>query len=161
MIRPGDKVQEGYGKTYFLRLPVSVAVSKREVKGLNLNWYRNAHYSKANHQKKTFTSMVKPQVDLLPVFARVSLSYTLYVATMRLVDTNNIISITDKYFSDVLVEMGKIPDDNYKYTGKVTSEFGGVLEKGLEPFTAVKITSERPIEPIVRCNPIYDWYQPK
>jgi len=38
-------------------------------------------------------------------------------------DISNVLSIHDKFFCDALVELGKLPDDNYKYIPEVKYVF--------------------------------------
>tara|TARA_B110000503_G_scaffold109474_1_gene163826 strand:+ start:382 stop:615 length:234 start_codon:yes stop_codon:yes gene_type:complete len=56
----------------------------------------------------------------------IHIRYVLFPKTRRLCDVANVCSVTDKYFSDALVELHKIADDNYLYLPKVTYEFGSV-----------------------------------
>ena len=57
---------------------------------------------------------------------RVEITYTLYPKTKRLCDISNILSIVDKFYCDALVELGRIPDDNYEHVVRVIYEFGEV-----------------------------------
>lgn len=54
---------------------------------------------------------------------KITLEYTLYPKTKRLVDVANVCSIVDKYFYDALVETGKLPDDNYNHLSSVFYRF--------------------------------------
>lgn len=67
-----------------------------------------------------------PQISKLPCLDRVEIHYKLFPKTKRLCDINNIISVTDKWFCDALVELGKLSDDNYKFIPRTCSEFGEV-----------------------------------
>ena len=93
---------------------------------LNLNQYRNAHYFKLNDSKIAFKAYMKDQIELLPAMDKIAITYTLYPKTHKLVDISNVCSIVDKYFSDALVELGKIPDDNYKHVLGIMYRFGSV-----------------------------------
>ena len=68
------------------------------------------------------------EVDILslPNFSKIEITYRLFPKTRRLCDVNNVCSAVDKWFSDALVELGKLPDDNYLHLPRVISEFGGV-----------------------------------
>lgn len=112
-----------------LILPIIVPISTKKNFSLNLNQYRNAHHFTLNNSKKIFKEMIEEQVTRLPVFQAVSLEYVLYVGSKRELDISNVCCVVDKYFSDALVELGKLPDDNYKYLNKITYTFGG-YDKG-------------------------------
>lgn len=96
---------------------------------LNLNNYRNAHFHVLNKAKELFYEMVAPLLCGLQAHRKVGLTYTLYPGTNALCDTANICCIVDKFFSDVLVGEGKIPDDNYQIVKTVAFKFGNV-DKG-------------------------------
>lgn len=67
-----------------------------------------------------------PYILKLPVFTRIEIIYTLYPKTKRKCDVANVLSVVDKYFSDALVEFGRIEDDNYDFIPKVVYEMGEV-----------------------------------
>ena len=54
------------------------------------------------------------------------ITYTIYPKTRRLFDVANVGSVIDKFFSDCLVELGKLEDDNYKWIPKIVYQFGEV-----------------------------------
>ena len=93
---------------------------------LNLNQYRNAHYFKLNNSKTSYKAVMKTQIEQLPVFNKVSITYTVFFGSKRKTDISNVCSIVDKYFCDALVELGKLPDDNYDYIKEVIYKFGGI-----------------------------------
>lgn len=98
-----------------LSLPLKVPVTKKQDFYVNLNQYRNAHFHILNKAKVTFKEMIQDQLVQLPEYDWVRLRYYLYPSTKRDMDTNNICSIADKFFSDALVEAGKLEDDNYHF----------------------------------------------
>ena len=106
--------------------PLKVAKSKFKWWILNLNNYRNTHYQSLNKTKINYKESIDSQIQGLPEFSKIKLTYTLYPATKRLTDISNVCSIHDKYFCDALVEAGKLPDDNYVYIPSVTYSFGEV-----------------------------------
>lgn len=69
---------------------------------------------------------MKTQIEQLPVFNKVSITYTVFFGSKRKTDISNVCSIVDKYFCDALVELGKLPDDNYDYIKEITYKFGGI-----------------------------------
>lgn len=93
---------------------------------LNLNQYRNAHFFKLNNSKTSYKVLMKPQIEQLPVFNKVSITYTVFFGSKRKTDISNVCSIVDKYFCDALVELGKLPDDNYDYIKEVIYRYGGI-----------------------------------
>ncbi len=114
---------------YSFSLPIVIARPRSRDLPLNLNEYRNAHYQTLNNMKIKFKEEVSAIDEikvLLPKLNRIELHYTLYPKTRRACDVANVLSIVDKFFSDALVELGKLEDDSYHFLPKVTYEFGCV-----------------------------------
>lgn len=109
-----------------IKLPVSIQVSKNKRFPINLNHYRNAHYQTLNKAKQTFKDVISKSMLSIPHLQHIKLVYRVYPATAQELDVANICSIADKFFSDALVEYGKIKDDNFKYVKKVEYEYGHV-----------------------------------
>ena len=109
-----------------IQLPLRVRQSKKKWFYLNLNQYRNAHYYTLNTTKVRFKEELKSVIAELPELNRAYFIYLLYPGTKRRLDTSNICSIVDKYFSDAVVEYGKLPDDNYLFLPAVSYSFKGV-----------------------------------
>ena len=99
--------------------PLRVRVSKKPgAKGeflINLNNYRNAHFFILDKAKKVFKDLMAPQIKSLPAFRKIHLEMVLYPGSNHLCDVSNICSVIEKFFADALVELGKLPDDNYLY----------------------------------------------
>ena len=114
---------------WVLSLPLSIQQSKTKVFQLNLNIYRNAHYQTLNKVKVNFQEQVAPLLKNLPPLQQVSLSYELYPQSHRLCDVANICSVVDKFFSDALVNLGYIADDNYQHVLGVQYLFGSIDSK--------------------------------
>ena len=112
---------------YQVRIPTYVHVSKKNQKAVNLNVYRNLHHHHLNTQKKNFADEVKPLLRDKPRAERVWIHYTIFAPRNGRLDTMNVGSIADKYFSDTMVEAGKIPDDNMDHIVLSTFSFGGVV----------------------------------
>ena len=91
-----------------------------------MNQYRNAHHMTLNKAKAVFKEQMTPEILKLPDFEVVKLSYILHCRTKHLQDVSNPCSIVDKFFSDALVELGKLPDDNYNHLLGVEYLFGSV-----------------------------------
>lgn len=106
--------------------PLSVYVSCRKKFILNLNNYRNAHYQVLNKAKIAYKTAIAEQVARLDKAEKVSIHYTLYPKTKRLTDIGNVVSIHKKFFEDAIVELGIIPDDNYRHVVSSSESFGSV-----------------------------------
>lgn len=113
---------------YVVSVPYWVVLGKKKPKKfyLNLNVYRNAHFHQLNNAKEAFHDLCKDRLQELPVYLSVALTYKLYPQSLQLCDVPNICCIVDKFFSDTLVQLGKIPDDNYRIVKRVAFEFGEV-----------------------------------
>lgn len=109
-----------------LSLPTTVRLSRKTKFALNLNQYRNTHFSILNNAKIAFKKAIEKLVKGLPQLTNVNLTYTLYPRTRQRCDVANVCSIVDKFFSDALVEFGILPDDNYDHLPKVVYQFGSI-----------------------------------
>lgn len=107
-------------------LPQKIPISKRSYFSLNLNVYRNAHYQTLNKAKAAFKELVRNEVAKLPFFEHARIRYVLYLPSARRCDISNIGSVTDKFFSDALVELGHLKDDNYEFLPEIEYVFGGI-----------------------------------
>lgn len=120
-------------------LPIGIKIGRKNY-ALNLNIYRNAHYQTLNKMKVEFSKVIEPELMKLPSFKSVDLTYTLYPKTKRLCDIANVCSIVDKFFCDALVNVGKLPDDNYEYLKNITYSFGSIDKDN--PRVTVKISGD-------------------
>lgn len=93
---------------------------------LNFNRVRNMQGFVYGRLKEEYTRIMLPRLTHLPVFKRVELEYYLYTGSNHKSDVMNWVSVIDKFFQDVLVKAGKIPDDNFEYVPIITSRFMGV-----------------------------------
>ena len=106
--------------------PLRVVRSKTKFFILNLNHYRNAHYHTLNKAKSEYLLAVEEQIKNLPTYEQVRLSYTLYPENRMKCDLDNVLAIHAKFFQDVLVTLGRIPEDNYKHVLSSCQYFGEV-----------------------------------
>lgn len=120
-------------------LPITVQLGRKHY-ALNLNFYRNAHYYLLNQMKVAFAEQIKDQINKLPTFKTVTLTYTLYPKTHRLCDVANICSVVDKFFCDALVSEKKLEDDNYTFLTSVQYQFGSIDKEN--PRVTVSINGE-------------------
>lgn len=111
---------------YILTSPIYIPISKRKNFALNLNAYRNAHYQVLNKAKHLYKEIMTDQIQSLPSFSHVTINYILFPGSKRSMDVSNVCCIVDKFFSDALVELGHLPDDNYHFLNKVFYSFGEV-----------------------------------
>lgn len=112
--------------SYVISSPLSVPTTSNKRFYLNLNQYRNAHHFTLARAKVNFHEIMAPRVKSLPQFDTVHLIFTLFPRTEQLVDTSNVCSIVDKFFSDVLVKCNKIKDDNRKIVLSATYRYGEI-----------------------------------
>lgn len=125
-----------------LIIPIKVVMGVRKKKNvyLNLNVYRNMPH----HQSNTLKKMYKDEVSkYLPAFFfnKFSLHYEIYLPNKMKRDIMNIGAIVDKFFCDVLVELERVPDDNYTYLEKVSFSFGDI-DENKEGYVLATITEE-------------------
>lgn len=93
---------------------------------MNLNTYRNTHFYSLNKSKIEFKKLVEEDVLKLPKLNKIRISYVLYAPDKRRRDISNVCSIIDKYFSDCLVELNKLTDDDYQHIPLIAYGWGGV-----------------------------------
>ncbi|UAT28903.1 RusA-like Holliday junction resolvase [Dinoroseobacter phage vB_DshP-R7L] len=133
--------------SYSVRIPTYVLVSKTNQKAVNLNVYRNLHHHHLNTQKKNFADEVKPLLKDKPRAEKIWIHYTVFAPSNRRLDTMNVGSIADKYFSDTMVEAGKIPDDNQEHIVLSTFSFGGLSKMDGHAIATVHILDIKEEEP--------------
>lgn len=111
-----------------ISVPMSIMIGKRKKKSFsfNMNTYRNAYFHQLNTAKVMFKELVTHKLKHIPNFEYISLVYTVYPKTRRRIDVANVCSVVDKFFSDALVEAGKLPDDNYLFLPEVVYRFGHI-----------------------------------
>lgn len=114
---------------YKLIAPLRVHKSKNKLFSLNLNAYRNENRFALDNAKVNFKKVMEEQISELPEFTKVHITYVFYPGTKHLSDIGNTCSIVDKFFADALVELGKLPDDNYLYIPELVFRFGAVDQK--------------------------------
>lgn len=109
-----------------ISLPLAVPVSTNKWFFLNLNQYKNAHHRTLTKAKKEFIQRVAPLLKDVPKLDRILIAYSLFTPDHRKVDVANVCCIADKWFSDTLVEAGKLVDDNRKLLPMIAFCDGGV-----------------------------------
>lgn len=106
--------------------PLKVLATKLKSWILNLNQYRNTHFRTLNTVKINYKECMRSQIATGPKYNRIATIYTVYPPNKRLFDIGNVCCIHQKFFEDALVELGKLPDDNYNYIPTVIYQFGGI-----------------------------------
>lgn len=111
---------------YTVISPLRINANGNRIFLLNLNAYRNAHHYILNAAKVNYKTLLKDQISTLPTFNRITLTYTVFNQSKRKSDVGNMCTVVDKFFSDALVELGKLPDDNYEFIPEIIFRYGGV-----------------------------------
>lgn len=101
-----------------------------------MNTYRNLHHHISNKLKKQVSETLLqyrfPKIDTCRI------KYTVYFKDKRSRDLMNFVSVADKFILDHLVNIGCLPDDNYKYIKGYTIDFGGFSDRNYIEFDFVK-----------------------
>ena len=124
-----------------IKSPIYVTIKSNKRFSLNLNVYRNAHHYILNDAKVEYARIMKSLLEGIPSCQKISIEYVLFLNTKRKTDTNNILSIVDKFFSDCLVSNNIIEDDNYEKIISTTFIFGGI-DKNSSGYVIITITEE-------------------
>jgi len=105
---------------YTLYSPFEVILPSGRMFRLNLNVYRNAHYRVLHQAKLAFNDLLWSTVNPLPAMEKCRLEYVLHPGTKRKMDIANVGSVVDKFFCDLLVQAGKLPDDNHEHVEAIS-----------------------------------------
>lgn len=107
--------------------PIKLYSKRGKVTSLNLNKVKKLHFLTYNKLKIQYSNHMSSLVQKLPIYTKpIEITYILYVPNKIKSDLMNYVAIIDKFFQDVLVKEGKIPDDNYTIVPRVTCKYGGV-----------------------------------
>jgi len=116
------------GDIHSLELPYFITLGKTR-HSCNLNKYRQAHYRVTNALKKEFKEIITDAVLDLPVMETIKIHYIIHYENKRLFDIDNIMSVISKFAQDALVELGRLPDDNYRHIVQITGTVGTIDKK--------------------------------
>ena len=109
---------------------------------LNINAFRNLHWSQLNKAKKLYEDimiqLLMKSDSHLQRLDKIDIKYQVIACNNRKFDTMNVVAIVDKYFQDCLVNFRIIEDDNFKIVNEVTV-FPVIVDKSL-PETICRIT---------------------
>lgn len=106
--------------------PLKVLATKLKGWILNLNQYRNTHFRTLNTVKINYKLAMQSAISKGPKYSRIACIYTVYPKDKRSFDLGNVCCIHQKFFEDALVELGKLPDDNYNYIPLTIYAFGSI-----------------------------------
>lgn len=114
-----------------IRLPLYVEIPKKTKKNerfyLNQNKFRNCHHFTMNKAKHLYKGIIASKsLPERTLEGKLVFTYILYPKSKRRMDLTNSLSAIQKFADDALVELGVIPDDDYKTVAKVEYEFGGI-----------------------------------
>lgn len=95
---------------------------------INLNNYRNWNFNASNKLKENYKNIAVEKLENAPTIRaeKVTIIYELFRGDKRKFDLMNILSIHDKFFSDALVWLGCLPDDNIKHLDELIFKYGGI-----------------------------------
>lgn len=109
-----------------LTAPLSVQTARQTRFAINLNIFRNSHYHTLYKAKVNYKAIMSEQILKLPKMESISLKFTLYPQTNRRMDLDNMLSIQCKFFADAMVELQRLPDDDYLHITGVAFAFGEI-----------------------------------
>jgi hypothetical protein len=126
--------------TISMPLHVVMGVKKKKKFYFNLNQYRNWHYQVSNNLKIIYKELVTPQIQGLS-FKEIDLRFTLFKGSKRKMDRANVLSVHEKFFSDALVDIGCLEDDNDEFIRSTLYVTGGIDKSN--PRVDIQITKLR------------------
>lgn len=134
-----------------IQLPLSVVLPRKtkadKVFALNLNIYRNTHHMILNQAKVAWKEVVCNALIgkcISPLSSGpYRFTYVVYPANNRAFDIGNVLPIVQKFTDDALIELGVIPDDNYKNICQNVHLFGVVDKEN--PRIELRITKAEAI----------------
>jgi len=139
-------------KKLTLHVPLTVMLPRKKSDGrkfiCNLNWYRNTHHIILNQAKILYKDNVAWRLTMDHCYIGGAkkmmpeppylFTYTLFPKDQRGYDLGNVCSIVQKFTDDALIELGIIPDDNFKIVRAVNYRYGEVDK--LDPRVELDIT---------------------
>lgn len=144
--------------------PVAVILPRKTKKDkrvpISLSWYRNADFRESNTVKQKYKDLLTDQIVNLPTYQKPEMTYVWYPETKRLGDLGNHTAVQQKFFEDALVELGKVPDDNWKYITANSQRFGGfdkqnprveIHIKETDPMNLQAILSEKELNEAIQA----------
>ena len=94
-----------------ITLPVYFQLKNKKIL-VGLSWYRNAHYFESNNVKSYYHNFVELLLKgNTKKFDKYTIEYT-YFYKNRLSDTNNVVTVIDKFLQDALILCSVVKKDN-------------------------------------------------
>lgn len=107
--------------------PLRIPKNKRgDLWSLNSNNRNTTHFQAYNKLKISYGILMSSEIECLPTFRRVRVTFTIYPVDRRKFDIDNVGAIQAKFFLDALVKSGKLPEDNYTCVPELVYKFGEV-----------------------------------
>lgn len=101
---------------YKIIAPYSITIPRKTKEwrkyAMNLNWYRNWSFHESNAVKKLYLNAVVESINKLPHFSKIWIIYKPYYSRWWKHDKWNVLSVSQKFFLDALVETETIDDDS-------------------------------------------------
>jgi hypothetical protein len=114
-------------------LPLRVPVSTKKDFILNLNRYRNAHWTQLNKAKENYKEFIHNRIDesqKIDKDLHLHVRYIIHKGDNKMYDVANFASVISKFTNDALVEAGLISDDNVNVIVSEHYEAGCVVKGG-------------------------------
>jgi len=92
---------------------------------LNLNQYRNWHYSVSSNVKRNYYYEIEEYLDF-NFMGEISIHYDYYAPDKRVRDLMNVVSVVDKFFQDCMVMNGCILADDTSIVKNITVKYMGI-----------------------------------
>lgn len=117
-----------------LILPTSITLPRKKKKprriALSKNQERNMHYIIYNQVKKAFVEEVKKAIpEGFKLQPPIHMHFTYFHGSRHLMDLDNAVSVIRKFLQDSLVELGYLPEDDWRFIPSSSEEFGGIDPK--------------------------------
>ena len=108
-----------------IKVPLRVPVTSKKWYTISINTMRTAHFRVSAKAKRVFHKEIEALVEKLPIMSKVEVKLVIYAKNKRRFDIDNL-ALLMKFTMDVLIELGKLPDDDYNHMPRVIIEYGGI-----------------------------------
>ncbi len=109
-----------------MNLPLEISKGKKTKYHINMNVFMRSHYTEVARMKQAYQNHVKTLLPKTSHFTgEFKLLFIYYRPNLISRDLSNMVSIVDKFTTDVLTQQGIIPDDNVNHIKSVHYYFGG------------------------------------
>ena len=108
-----------------IKVPLRVPITAKKMYTISINTQRTAHFRANAKAKRVFHKEIQALVAQLPIMSCVEVTLVIYAKNKRRFDIDNL-ALLIKFTMDVVVELGKLPDDDYNHMPRVIIEYGGI-----------------------------------